>query len=80
MKIATYNVNGINGRLPVLLRWLKQDKPDVVCRQELKCSDARFPERELQPQGIETPGIVLVQVHASRMHYWDGEDEGEVAV
>lgn len=53
MKIATYNVNGINGRLPVLLRWLKQDRPDVVCLQELKCSDARFPERELQQAGYE---------------------------
>lgn len=51
MKIATYNVNGINGRLPVLLRWLKQDHPDVVCLQELKCSDDRFPERELQEAG-----------------------------
>ena len=53
MKIATYNVNGINGRLPVLLRWLKQDGPDVVCLQELKCSDARFPEQELQQAGYE---------------------------
>ncbi|SDG45063.1 exodeoxyribonuclease III [Bosea robiniae] len=51
MKIATYNVNGINGRLPVLLRWLKQDRPDVVCLQELKCSDARFPDSELQKAG-----------------------------
>lgn len=51
MKIATYNVNGINGRLPVLLRWLKQDHPDVVCLQELKCSDDRFPERELLEAG-----------------------------
>jgi len=51
LKIATYNVNGINGRLPVLLRWLKQDHPDVVCLQELKCSDDRFPERELQEAG-----------------------------
>ena len=33
MKIATYNVNGVNGRLPVLLRWLKEEKPDVVCLQ-----------------------------------------------
>ncbi len=31
MKIATFNVNGINGRLPVLLRWLAEAKPDVVC-------------------------------------------------
>ncbi|MGF7055599.1 exodeoxyribonuclease-3 [Bosea sp. OAE752] len=51
MKIATYNVNGINGRLSVLLRWLKQDCPDVVCLQELKCSADRFPELELQQAG-----------------------------
>jgi ABC-type phosphate transport system ATPase subunit len=36
MKIATYNVNGINGRLPVVLRWLAESRPDVVCLQELK--------------------------------------------
>ncbi len=43
MKIATFNVNGINGRLPVLLRWLDEAKPDVVCLQELKADDTRFP-------------------------------------
>ena len=42
MKIATYNVNGINGRLPVLLRWLKETKPDVVCLQELKAPQEKF--------------------------------------
>ena len=31
-------------------------------------------------QGIDTPGVVLIKVHASRIHYWDGEDQGEVAV
>ena len=36
MKIATYNVNGINARLPVLLRWLDEMKPDVACLQELQ--------------------------------------------
>src|SRR6266540_4072824 len=36
MKIATYNVNGVNGRLPVLLRWLNESKPDIVCIQELR--------------------------------------------
>ena len=40
MKIATYNVNGINARLPVLLRWLEQSRPDVVCLQELKAPQA----------------------------------------
>ena len=43
MKIATYNVNGINGRLPVLLRWLEEAKPDVVCLQELKAPQDNFP-------------------------------------
>ena len=43
MRIATFNVNGINGRLPVLLRWLAEAEPDVVCLQELKAADERFP-------------------------------------
>lgn len=43
MKIATYNVNGVNGRLPVLLRWLNEKKPDVVCLQELKAPQEKFP-------------------------------------
>ena len=37
MKIATFNINNVNKRLPNLLQWLKQSKPDVVCLQELKC-------------------------------------------
>jgi exodeoxyribonuclease-3 len=49
VKIATYNVNGINGRLEILLRWLKEDKPDVVCLQELK--SASFPEKEISRAG-----------------------------
>ncbi len=43
MKIATYNVNGVNGRLPVLLRWLEETQPDVVCLQELKAPQEKFP-------------------------------------
>jgi len=49
LKIATYNVNGINGRLEILLRWLKEDKPDVVCLQELKSMS--FPEKEIGRAG-----------------------------
>jgi exodeoxyribonuclease-3 len=48
MKLATYNVNGINGRLSVLLRWLKKSQPDVVCLQELKTSDDKFPADALE--------------------------------
>ncbi|CAN5260493.1 exodeoxyribonuclease III [soil metagenome] len=51
MKIATYNVNGVNGRLPVLLRWLEEKQPDIVCLQELKTPDERFPEAAIAAAG-----------------------------
>jgi exodeoxyribonuclease-3 len=53
MKIATYNVNGVNGRLPVLLRWLKEAKPDVVCLQELKAPEERFPLQSINGAGYD---------------------------
>lgn len=51
MKIATYNVNGVNGRLPVLLRWLKETQPDVACLQELKAPQEKFPEEAIKDAG-----------------------------
>lgn len=51
MKIATYNVNGVNGRLPVLLRWLHEARPDVVCLQELKAPQEKFPEEAIKEAG-----------------------------
>lgn len=51
MRIATYNINGINGRLPLLLEWLDATQPDVVCLQELKAPDERFPRREIEGAG-----------------------------
>ncbi|MES1971870.1 MAG: exodeoxyribonuclease III [Pseudomonadota bacterium] len=51
MKIATYNVNGVNGRLPVLLRWLEEARPDVVCLQELKAPQEKFPEAAIAAAG-----------------------------
>lgn len=51
MRIATYNVNGVNGRLPVLLRWLEETKPDVACLQELKAPDEKFPLQAIQDAG-----------------------------
>jgi exodeoxyribonuclease-3 len=53
VKIATYNVNGVNGRLPVLLRWLEQSAPDIVVLQELKAPQDRFPHAELQAAGYD---------------------------
>ena len=51
MKIATYNVNGIKGRLPRLLEWLAREQPDVACLQELKALDADFPDADLRQAG-----------------------------
>jgi exodeoxyribonuclease-3 len=53
VKVATYNVNGVNGRLPVLLRWLAEEQPDIVCLQELKASDEKFPLQPLRELGYE---------------------------
>ena len=51
MRIVTYNVNGIKARLPRLLEYLEEQKPDVVCLQELKSSDETFPELEIRAAG-----------------------------
>ena len=51
MKIVTFNVNGINGRLELLLDWLKEAAPDVVCLQELKSPDEKFPARAIEKAG-----------------------------
>lgn len=51
MRIATYNVNGVNGRLPVLLRWLAETSPDIVCLQELKAPQEKFPAQALLEAG-----------------------------
>jgi exodeoxyribonuclease-3 len=51
VKIATYNVNGVNGRLPILLDWLKEAQPDVACLQELKAPQEKFPEAAIREAG-----------------------------
>lgn len=51
MKIATFNINNITKRLGVLAAWLERARPDVVCLQELKCEQARFPESQLADLG-----------------------------
>jgi exodeoxyribonuclease III len=80
MKIATYNVNGVNGRLPVLLQWLKEAQPDIVCLQELKAPQERFPVNAINEAGynaiwkgqkswngvaILTKGLDIVEVQDS---------------
>ena len=51
LRIASYNINGINPRLPVLLRWLEEFEPDVVGLQELKCTDKAFPAKDIEALG-----------------------------
>jgi exodeoxyribonuclease-3 len=63
VKIATFNVNGVNGRLPRLLEWLAQARPDVACLQEIKTSDERFPA-----QALEAAGYPAVW-HGQRAHH-----------
>lgn len=63
VKIATYNVNGVNGRLPRLLEWLAETRPDVVCLQEIKTDDTKFPGKALEAAGY---GAVW---HGQRAHH-----------
>jgi exodeoxyribonuclease III len=51
VKVATFNINGIIRRLPVLLRWLTEARPDVVCLQELKAPNEKFPRDALEDAG-----------------------------
>ncbi|MBB5771638.1 exodeoxyribonuclease-3 [Brevundimonas vesicularis] len=51
MRLVTFNINGVNRRLPNLLGWLEQVQPDVVCLQELKAADTQFPAAELEAAG-----------------------------
>ncbi len=53
MLVATYNINNINRRFPVLEEWLEARRPDIVCLQELKCTDAAFPAARLARLGYD---------------------------
>ena len=58
MRVATWNINGVKARLPVLLEWLSQSSPDVVCVQEIKSVDEAFPREPIEELGytVETHG------------------------
>jgi len=51
LRIASYNINGINTRLHVLTRWLEEFRPDIVGLQELKCTDEAFPAEAITALG-----------------------------
>src|SRR5438128_2443201 len=53
LRVASYNINGVNSRLHVLIRWLEEFAPDVACLQELKCTDETFPREAIESLGYE---------------------------
>jgi exodeoxyribonuclease-3 len=63
VRIATFNVNGVNGRLPRLLEWLQETRPDVACLQEIKTGDATFPIKAIESAGY---GAIW---HGQRSHH-----------
>lgn len=54
MIVATWNVNSVLARLPLVLRWLDSARPDVLCLQEVKCTEERFPEAEFAEAGYRS--------------------------
>jgi exodeoxyribonuclease-3 len=50
-KIATFNVNSVNARMPILGLWLEKEKIDVVALQEIKCPDEKFPLEAFEDMG-----------------------------
>jgi exodeoxyribonuclease-3 len=63
MKVATFNVNGVKGRLPRLLEWLAETQPDVACLQEIKTGDATFPIGPIRAAGYDAVW------HGQRSHH-----------
>jgi exodeoxyribonuclease-3 len=94
VKLVTWNVNSLNVRLPRLLDWLAANAPDVVCLQETKLEDAKFPRRELEDAGyasqafgqktyngvaILTRGELVVSDVSTGLHGFDDEQKRVIA-
>ncbi len=62
MRIATWNVNSVNARLERVLEWLRESEPDVVCLQEIKCQDEKFPREPIEALGYN------VEVHGQKSY------------
>lgn len=64
MRIATFNINGVNTRLPNLLGWLEGAAPDIACLQELKATQSQFPEQAILDAGYASAWV--------GEHRWNG--------
>jgi len=54
MRLATWNVNSLGARMPRVTEWLELQKPDILCMQETKLADDKFPEQEFAELGYES--------------------------
>lgn len=57
MRIATFNINGVKARLPLLVEWLRESAPDVACLQEIKSVDQAFPRSEIEDLGYNVATV-----------------------
>lgn len=91
MKIATWNINSVRARTDRLLTWLGSTRPDVLCLQELKCTEDQFPRIELEAKGYACHvfgqktynGVALLSrlpVSDVRLGFEDGIDDGQARV
>jgi exodeoxyribonuclease-3 len=53
MRVASFNVNSVRARLPIVLEWLRENSPDALCLQETKVPDSKFPWKELEAAGYK---------------------------
>ncbi len=54
MRLATWNVNSLGARMPRVIEWLQANQPDVLCMQETKLADEKFPVDEFEALGYES--------------------------
>jgi len=79
MKLATWNINSLNVRLPRVLEWLAQQQPDVLCLQELKLEDHRYPRAELEAAGYQSHVFGQKTYNGVAILARDGVKVGDVA-
>jgi len=85
LKIATFNVNSIRKRLPIVLQWLKRNKPDVLCLQETKVQDSEFPLSDFDGSGYHVTfrgmksynGVAVLSRNAPKNVAYGFDDGGE---
>lgn len=87
MKVATFNINSLRLRLPLLLGWIEQHQPDVLCLQETKCQDSEFPALALTSTGYHAVyrgiksynGVAVLSRPAPDAVFYGFDDEAEEA-